>query len=388
VQNLLNVGYSNHWRQMISDVVDVLEGSLGVEGKVKGRERGREEILSAVVEVVYDHVGCSRLFQILRYKTQPSQLQGLTRESVKQPEEVIRGAYIVAISKGWKIARPKCLATGRDLLFASDLFGSVFAAAAGAGQINAFRLLLDEIGRNTGPMHVLSARAYMTCGLQAAIFHGQTEAVDLLIYKRYKLHHGRTYPDMISYAATNNHFDFVRKMCDVLPLGYQFSMEEAMVTVCCMACKFGDDGYVRELMRKGYKFQGVEMRTYPGRTTPLALAARYNRVSTVKLLLGNGVKIDKGWEDAFVIAAKYGRLEVLRLFCARRLDKGCASRLEQALLRALKYAHLDVADFLWPKLQARSGRTLSNLEAEILKTARKSTNPEVLIWAQKTMKSS
>jgi len=354
----------------------------------------RQEIIMAVCEAGYDHVGCSSMFLYLHGNEMNGEpAYGYQYCFSRHSIEVDRAAYVIAITNGWRYPRPASLGEKKDLLFTSHIFGSLFAAAARSGRISSVAILLKFLDAPdpSDSMHAYSIRAYRFVVLEVAISYGNLEMAEMMIKPSYKLIYEKEFLDHIYGAARFGHFKIVSRLIQALPVSFQFSTTEMMAEICCLACEFGNNDFILEMLRKGGKFRDALADSRWKKPSPIAMAAEYNRVSTVKILLDHRVKVI--WPpserlDAFVVAATHGHLDVIRLFCARRVDRADRLRLDFAVARTLKSGHLNVAEFLWPRLLGKYSPTgvPQYRQLDLLCNAEKSRREDVLDWLKDKLK--
>lgn len=110
-----------------------------------------------------------------------------------------------------------------------------------------------------------------------------------------------------------------------------------------LALQGGQYDLAARLIRMG---ASVNEPVYPGRDTPLMVAAQHNNLPLARLLLDRGARIDA--QDAFkttalIYAAKSGSLPMVRLLLAHGADRAITSLSGDAVSTARKNHHPEVA---------------------------------------------
>ncbi len=379
VYNLSNGSEWNVYRVAILEIVDWLKRYGDEKGDVneKEKERAQEEWIENVYDYLVEYYEYTTLFSLLNGR---KQIVNEVRLHLCEGD-VVESAHVVALALKLEIVHEILPVGQREReasggIVRSNCVGSSLDAAVFANDTQTVHTLLQIVGYDRDAEHLkLSA-------LKMAIQLNRSEMVDLILPTL--THHIlliAKFNNLISHAAQYNRFNLVRTLLAVRPtVRNTHRIVSLKSEAFCIACRLGNEDFVKEMIKAGHPANSGWSRCEQG--SPIIVAARYNHVRIVEILLENGASIFNHDHDTLEVAAQAGSFDVVRLICERDPHIKTRHILYWAFVRALEHNHLKIAKYLWPLL--REDRFLhawpENYQTIALKGAMRNSSFDTLKW--------
>lgn len=358
-----NVTYGSHDHKLRKFIHNVTDEVFSCFLKGVGATT-QMQVLRSVCKVVYTHYDCKNLFRALGK-------EDFKHDYFRFPdadEHVPKASLIVAIASYYDQAKRTIETENMEVNFQTEHFGSPLEMAARLGHVQTTEWLLNRMGESSNDQNI------KVHALTAAATHGQAHIVAILLKPEAQLNLDIrdvwSCDQFVQNAAKYRHFDIVRMIFETHPR----LVDRYRNSVCYFSSMHGEDTMLLEMIKTGINLNEIL-------GTPLSIAAKSNRISTVSLLLDNGALVKSMGKDAFVIAAIHGKLEMIQFMCQRNIHKESRRRLYTAFAGAASNGQLDITRYLARSIDMkRFRRSRYSYQYHALSDAMSGKHYEMVRW--------
>jgi hypothetical protein len=303
-----------------------------------GHNLSEDDAVAATCEVIYENLGLTQLLKRLGHDRYTLSLYD------KFDAEV--SAFMVSVGNGWPIERMSIWnnihGDADHCLIEWVYCGYATSAAARAGRLD----LLQKLHERTYRWEESSRKIAMITSLDEAVFHGQQPVIDYLLQPAHSLGSDRGFGSVIRSIVPKRRLEVYKQLIKAKNHPRDFKPGDWFCRWSKMVCKHGEDEIIAWMINQGYSFDSPAYNKHDW-TTCINHAVKWNQRSTVKLLLDNGVSLGSDAADAFSVAASEGKVDMLKLFCARGLEDEPPGRLYDGFRTAVIKEQVAAAEYLW-----------------------------------------
>lgn len=295
------------------------------------------DAVQATCDALFDDIGCLNLFEMV----DRGYLAGRQPTTfIDKTKDLQNTAFVVAISSGWNASQLSGWVGERNLTYRSSYCGRALVTAAISGDVSTFEYLLKDVTLDK------DRQSYMVSSLSVAVTHNREAIARSIIKPEHGFRINRALC-IISPGLEARRFSTVMMIVRTAAAAASYILPLAKAEICAYAAHHGNISLLQETCSlPGPLDINMILRQDYHTSIMLTTAAKYGQLAMFEFLLDKGASIVVGEHDALIVAAEFGRMEILRVLLRREFPEKLRGRIVKAGQAAERGGHREVAEFL------------------------------------------